>query len=908
MQSRLIGLVVFLWAASPLPALGPLEEGRPADVGMSAEMLRQGVGLFEKAVDDDDLRGAVLLVARQGKIVLHEALGWRDKEKRLPMEKGTLFHVASNTKPVVAAAVLMLTKDGRLELDAEVRRYLPAFDNDKSRAIQLRHLLTHTSGLRIPTIFLNPLVQKSAEQPDAPSLRIEADRFAAIGLVEPPGKTYSYNNPGYNILGALIEVVSQQPLETFLATRLYGPLGMLDTFHQDRPEMAGRRACVYTKTEGAWKVTYRPGDPPRYPFVRASGGMITTAADYAKFLQLFVNAGRWEGRPLLKPETVRMATAAQTRSLYSPEEQKQRTSFYGFGWNVSPDGVYSHGGSDGTYAWVDPANQILGIVFTQSPGGRNPRSEFMERVRQSLATTAPSPPAVKEPVAAIPGALVIAGGGALPEAVRDRFVELAGGKNARLVVLPTASALADGSDTARGLEIWKQREVASVVNLHTRNREEANSPDFVKPLTEATGVWLGGGDQSRLVAAYRDTAVEQELRKLLARGGVIGGTSASAAVMSPVMITGGNPSVELGPGFGFLPGVVIDQHFLKRNRVNRLLGALGKLPGHVGLGIDEETAVVVESRSLTVLGKSYALVCLPASSRRPLGIQVLKAGERADLIALSRAAVARARLPFPPETPQPPRLEKGALVIGGGGRLPELLWKRYIELAGGPDSVIVVVPTAMEDPVPTEPREALLLRKAGARNVRVLHTRHRHEAEAAGFLAPLHEAKGVWFTGGRQWRFVDAYQDTAAERAFHDVLRRGGVIGGSSAGASIQSEYMPRGDPLGNRNIIAEGYERGFGFLKGVAVDQHFFARRRQGDMTELMAAYPQLLGLGIDEGTALIVQGPIMEVVGTSKVAVYDRRKPLVAGERDYEELPAGTRYDLVTRQRVESRPEVPK
>jgi cyanophycinase-like exopeptidase len=113
---------------------------------------------------------------------------------------------------------------------------------------------------------------------------------------------------------------------------------------------------------------------------------------------------------------------------------------------------------------------------------------------------------------------------------------------------------------------------------------------------------------------------------------------------------------------------------------------------------------------------------------------------------------------------------------------------------------------------------------------------------------------------------------------------------------------MPRGDPLGNLNIIAEGYERGFGFLKGVAIDQHFFARKRPADMTQLMAAYPQLLGIGIDEGTVAIVRGSRMEVVGRSKVAVYDRRKPVKPGEPDYEEVPAGGVYDLAARRRVEN------
>ena len=132
------------------------------------------------------------------------------------------------------------------------------------------------------------------------------------------------------------------------------------------------------------------------------------------------------------------------------------------------------------------------------------------------------------------------------------------------------------------------------------------------------------------------------------------------------------------------------------------------------------------------------------------------------------------------------------------------------------------------------------------------------------------------------------------------MLSRGGAIGGSSAGASIQSEYMPRGHPLGNTVMAAEGYERGFGYLPGAAVDQHFFARKRTADMTGLMRQYPQFLGIGIDEGTALVVTGSTAEVIGKSKVAFYDTRKQ-ADSETDYEEVKAGEKYDLKKRAKIE-------
>jgi cyanophycinase len=510
-----------------------------------------------------------------------------------------------------------------------------------------------------------------------------------------------------------------------------------------------------------------------------------------------------------------------------------------------------------------------------------------------------------EPIGELPGALVLGGGGKVLEAARDRFVELARGRQAHLVIIPTAGTDAEAANAEKGLDDWSKFGAVSVQVLHTRSRDQANDAAFVKPLTEATGVWLADGEPARLTAAYAGTAVQRELHKLLARGGVIGGGAAGTALAGPFAFLDDRAHAPPSEGLGLLPGFVVDGHVLRRNRVDRLLGALVAHPGLVGLGIDEDTAVVLQGRRLSVFGNSYAVACLAAGAGRSAGVRVVHSGEQADLIALSRSAVDRTQAPFPPEKPAAPEVTKGTLVIGGGGGLPDEVLQRFIDYAGGPDALIVVIPTALEDPVPADPIEARLLRRAGARNVTVLHTRKRAAADSAEFVAPLKKAGGVWFGGGRQWHFVDSFEGTATEKAFHAVLERGGVIGGSSAGASIQAEYMARGDPLGNLNIIAEGYERGFDFLPGVAIDQHFFKRQRFHDMTELMAVYPQLLGIGIDEGTALVVRGSVMEVVGKGEVAVYDRRRPAAAGEKDYEVLAPGTRYDLKKRQRLDKEKE---
>jgi cyanophycinase len=241
----------------------------------------------------------------------------------------------------------------------------------------------------------------------------------------------------------------------------------------------------------------------------------------------------------------------------------------------------------------------------------------------------------------IPGSLVIVGGGDLPDPIRDRFLELAGGKKGRLVFIPTASEMMDQRRISRSYNYWRALGLQSVEMLHTLDPKTANDPSFVKPLTEATAAWLGGGDQTRLSSAYHGTAVERELRRLLARGGVIGGTSAGASVMSNIMITGGNPKARVGQGFGLLPDVVIDQHFQNRKRRNRLLSVLANHPSCVGLGIDEATAVVVHGHTFTVLGTANVSICLPPFEHDDGDVKLLKSGDEGDLIALTRKVLAR---------------------------------------------------------------------------------------------------------------------------------------------------------------------------------------------------------------------------------------------------------------------------
>ena len=192
---------------------------------------------------------------------------------------------------------------------------------------------------------------------------------------------------------------------------------------------------------------------------------------------------------------------------------------------------------------------------------------------------------------------------------------------------------------------------------------------------------------------------------------------------------------------------------------------------------------------------------------------------------------------------------KGSLIIVGGGGMPKVIFDRFFEAAGGRDAKLVVVPTAGSGAEYDESTSSVkMFKKAGATNVHLLHTRDTKVADSEEFVAVLRDARAVWFGGGRQWRLADAYLGTKTEAAFHDVLKRGGVIGGSSAGATIQASYLVRGAPEGNQIMMSPGHEQGFAYIRNSAIDQHLLARKRENDMLPVIRKHPNLLGIGIDE------------------------------------------------------------
>ncbi len=252
--------------------------------------------------------------------------------------------------------------------------------------------------------------------------------------------------------------------------------------------------------------------------------------------------------------------------------------------------------------------------------------------------------------------------------------------------------------------------------------------------------------------------------------------------------------------------------------------------------------------------------------------------------------------------------QNGSLMIVGGGRMSVELWDKFKELMGGADKQLVVIPTAQssndyDEEFLTNFKNSFINR--GFNNVTVLHTRSQEEANSKEFTDILRSASGVWFSGGRQWRLADSYLNTKTHDAFNDLLNRDGVIGGSSAGATIQGSYLARGDSKTN-TIMMGDHEEGLAFIKNTAIDQHVLARNRQNDMFEILDNKPELLGIGIDESTAIIVKKNKFTVMGESYVAIYDGTRwsqerdtiyTLAPGSREYYWLKPGDEYNLKTR-----------
>ena len=267
------------------------------------------------------------------------------------------------------------------------------------------------------------------------------------------------------------------------------------------------------------------------------------------------------------------------------------------------------------------------------------------------------------------------------------------------------------------------------------------------------------------------------------------------------------------------------------------------------------------------------------------------------------------------------RTVKGALILSGAAGLSREKFgagvlEKFVALAGGPEASFIYIPTASsgikldsgfiytppDSDLPaanTAEFEQELAKMFGVKRITILHTRNRRTANSPGFVAPLRSAGGVWISGGNSGRLADAYLGTRTEKEIRAVFERGGVVGGDSAGAMIQGSFIVRGRP-DKPVLMATGHQRGFGFLDRVVVNPHLTAAKREDELINVVDAHPELLGIGIDERTAILVQGDRFEVLGDSKVAIYDNQKH---ENRWYYWLAPGSLFDLRKRAVIKAR-----
>jgi cyanophycinase len=257
---------------------------------------------------------------------------------------------------------------------------------------------------------------------------------------------------------------------------------------------------------------------------------------------------------------------------------------------------------------------------------------------------------------------------------------------------------------------------------------------------------------------------------------------------------------------------------------------------------------------------------------------------------------------------------KGALILSGAGSTRESFGsgviERFVALAGGADANFVYIPTAASElkldsgliytPSSNDTESANtkefadeLARMFGVKRITVLHTRSRQRADSKSFVEPLKKASGVWISGGNAGRLADAYLGTLTQREIKAVFERGGVVGGNSAGAIIQASFIVRGRP-DKPVLMARGHERGFAFLKNVVINPHVITAKREDELVNVVDAHPELLGIGIDEKAAIVVEGDRFEVIGDSRVAIYDNQRH---EKKWYYWLTPGTIFDLRTR-----------
>jgi|SRR5579875_315237 CubicO group peptidase (beta-lactamase class C family) len=424
--ASVVGCVLFLKAPPP--------SAEALATGLDPAKMERLDAVIKDAVEGQQIAGAVMLLARHGRIGYLKAIGWRDAEAQTPMTTDTLFRLASMTKPITSVAVMMLVEEGKLRLDDPVSKFIPEFKGPTvgvpnlltwslhmrpaRREITIHDLLTHTSGLTyrfwdIPpwtTLYRNAGVSDGFNHAPGTSLN-NVRRLARLPLMFQPGSFWGYGL-STDVLGAVVEVVSGQDLQTFFRQRIFGPLQMHDTFFYVPPEKKERLAALYLPdrhgrrqrvSEGLGLVSVGEIEfSATYPcetdskYFSGGAGLVSTASDYARFLQMMLNGGELDGVRLLRPETVQQMTTNQIGYKKTCIPQYGDSFGYGFGvltvdgkgqaLDVASTGSYSWGGLFQTYFWVDPKKDLIGLLMSQllTIGDHPLRQEFKKRVYDCL--------------------------------------------------------------------------------------------------------------------------------------------------------------------------------------------------------------------------------------------------------------------------------------------------------------------------------------------------------------------------------------------------------------------------------------------------------------------------------------------------------------------------------------------
>lgn len=491
-----------------------------------------------------------------------------------------------------------------------------------------------------------------------------------------------------------------------------------------------------------------------------------------------------------------------------------------------------------------------------------------------------------QPIPVLKGSLMLAGYGTTPESALEAFVQLCGGFDVDVAVVSMRGK-------PRSAQRWRKLGVRRVVAI---GKNSKNDPGLAVSMLGVSGVWF----EDAATALQGDVLFEALLHNVLKLGGAVGGSGAGAVALA-----------SSTAGFAMLPRSKV--HLLKaadlHGTCEEIDGLMVAADGLVGWQIPKETALVVHhGRRVCAFGSGAVVARVAAaeswSARRATipGQDAYEYGRLAyeiDLLGWLRSAQDRTGPIFPAKKVAKPKLKRGTVVLSGGGGVQSPTWRRFIEAAGGKDAAIVCIPTSGNSSGAEVPSSysAKGLRSHGCTNVSVLHTRDPRRADqGARFLSLLKKATGVWIDGGRTSNFMDAYEHTRVQEMIHEVVKRGGAVGGSSAGCQVIGEFLVRGDPRTNKRLVFDGYTRGLGVLPGVVCDAHFTARERAQPFSMLCQLYPQLLGIGVDGDTALVVEGSVAEVVGMKSVSFFD-----AAGSSDEPVvLRKGERYDLVKRRQV--------